>query len=380
MKIGLFSPYLPSVMGGGEKYLFDVAGVFQEEHQVVVGVSALYLERWAIARGFHTYSQRKQLQLVQKQYEQFLGRSLAQVQFEVCPLFSSGSIFSKMQWTAQFGLLFYITDGSFFFSLAKQNILHIQVPLKRAPLSRIERLKLLNWQVVTTNSEFTKTVVESEWKLPVDMVHYPAIEVPLQAPKVSLKEPIILNVGRFFTNLHSKRQDVLITTFRELKHLYPKQTKLWKLVLIGTAEDEEYARQVAKQAQGLPVEILHNVSRKQLVEWYKKASIYWHAAGYDVSQLLHPEKVEHFGISTAEAMSYGCVPVVHKKGGLIEVLGKSLQFGLWTTIDECVAKTKELLLNPKGLISLQKISYDESQKFSYEQFARTAKSWLREKV
>jgi glycosyltransferase involved in cell wall biosynthesis len=336
MKICVYSPYVPEHTGGGEKYLFDVARILSQRHQVQV---AIPLDRVPPDKTkAQTFFNK-----VRRQYEQFLNVSLEQVEFVGSPLGTSASLLTKLWWTLNYDVMYYATDGSLFFSLAGRNILHIQVPLQLTKISLIERLKLANWQVKNTNSEFTKAVIERSWQTNISVVHQPMVE--LELPKNVAKEKIILSVGRFFRQLHSKRQDILVEMFKELRAKYATAAKGWKLVLIGGVEDESFAAEISKLSKGLPIEILHNVSRSDLVTWYAKASIYWHAAGYGIDETEAPEKVEHFGISTVEAMAAGCVPIVLGKGGQKEILGAELREWGWQTPAEGAKKTAQVLKN-----------------------------------
>lgn len=357
MKICLLSPYIPKHFGGGEKYLLDVATVLSQKHQVSVAVP------------FHHQSK---LDPIKKQYEEFLGRSLAPVQFIYSPLVDSHQDFlSKVWWTRKFDALYYATDGSLFFSLAKKNILHIQIPLKLDKSSTWEKLKLANWQVKNTNSQFTKKIIEEYWQTKVDYVHYPMVDTHFpSAPKLK-KEKVILHVGRFFQQLHAKRQDVLIDLFKELLHQQPQLTRGWKLVLVGKVEDEAYAHKIAQLAAHLPIEIHHQVSSQQLHEWYERASIYWHATGFGVDENLHPEKMEHFGISTVEAMAAGCIPVVIDKGGQPEILGSDLAFLLWKDQAEAVDQTlKVMKQSSSSLAQLQLQVQQRATHFNRERFEK----------
>lgn len=329
MKICLYSPYIPKHTGGGEKYMFDVATTLAKKHTVSIAVPQQYAGDSSIV----------------KKYEKFLDRSLDNISFVPSPLGSTASFLKKLFWTHQFEVMYYLTDGSLFVSLAKKNILHIQFPLKLDKSSFIERFKLSKWQIKNTNSEFTKKVIEESWLTKIDLVHHPLVDVTeiVNAVAMVKKEKVILSVGRFFRQLHSKRQDVLIDIFRQLVTKYPQQMKGWKLVFIGAVEDKEYLSQVKRKKRNLPIEFYHDLDRKKLLEWYGKASIYWHAAGFGVDPQKHPQKVEHFGISTAEAMAAGCVPIVHGKGGQLEVMGPELKELLWSTQSECLEKTQQII-------------------------------------
>ena len=360
MKIALYSPYLPKHAGGGEKYLFDCAKILAEEgHEVAITISSndeLSLEEVAVFR---------------KKYEDFLNYSLDKIKFISSPLFTSVSFFKKLLWTAQFDVLYYQTDGSLFFSLAKKNILHLQIPLKLDKSSLIEKLKLANWSIKNTNSEFTKKYIEKFWQTKINYVHQPYVNVEefADSTQVTLKkEKTILSVGRFFCQLHSKRQDILVDFYKSLIELDPQALKGWKLILLGQKEDDVFAKKVEDLAKNLNIEILHEADRVTLLKLYNQASIYWHASGFEINEEEHPEKVEHFGIATLEAMSAKVVPVVINKGGQKEILGEFLQECLWNDKDECLAKTLELIKNDKKREKLAQIALERSLFFSKEKF------------
>ena len=358
MKILLISPYVPKHFGGGEKYLFDVAKILlDKKHQVFLSAN---LSEELTATKFEE---------IQKSYENFLNYSLDGIKFIKTVFNKENNFFKKLLWTRNFDLIYYQTDGSLFFSLAKKNILHIQVPLILDKSSLLDKLKLRNWQIKNTNSYFTKDVIEKSWETKIDYVHQPAIN--LEEFVVGEKEKIILNVGRFFKQLHSKRQDVLIDLFEELNKKFPKETKSWKLVLAGRVEDQEYFNELKQQAKNLNIEFKTDLERKELLKIYSKAGIYWHATGYDVDPNKNPEKVEHFGISTIEAMASGAVPVVINKGGQPEVIGENLKDLLWDSKDEAINKTIALIKKPEERNKLSKKVVERSRNFSKEQFKKT---------
>jgi len=357
LKVLLYSPYVPKHTGGGEKYFFDVALTLAKKHTVVIGIPNL---------------NPRDTQAIKKKYEDFLGYRLDGLELRSCLLGSSASFLSKLFFTQKFDVVYYITDGSLFFSLARRNILHIQVPLQLSKVSLIERLKLAQWQVKNTNSFFTKSVIEESWNTKINVVHQPMIsmdELSLTPTQLVRKEKIILSVGRFFSHLHSKRQDILVQLFQQLQ----KQSSIareWQLVLIGAVEDEEFAQKVSELAQGLPIHILHDVSRTELLSWYKKASIYWHAAGFEVDQTLHPEKVEHFGISTLEAMAACCAPIVINKGGQPEILSQELGGYLWDFPDQCIDLTESLMADPELRQEVQQQANKRARDFDGTRFTQ----------
>jgi glycosyltransferase involved in cell wall biosynthesis len=360
MKIALYSPYVPKHTGGGEKYFFDCATtMLRLGHEVVVGIADEFQEAE-----------------IRQKYQDFLGYSLDGIRFTAAPFHSGTSFWQKLNWTRQFEVIYYVTDGSFFFSAAGKNIAHIQVPFTNVIRTPLQRLKLANWKIKNANSQFTQHVVSTAWQTPIQFVHYPLIESSAIKPNLAKKEKVILNVGRFFRQLHSKRQDVLVDIFAELQRQDPQLLKGWKLVLVGAVEDQSYFDQVKKAAQALPVEFYTNLDRKSLLDWYAQATLYWHATGFEVDATREPSKVEHFGISTVEAMSYGCLPVVLSQGGQREVLGETLAQLGWQTKAECVAISSQLIADSALRHKLADEAVRQAHQFGPTQFTNTLQRML----
>jgi glycosyltransferase involved in cell wall biosynthesis len=61
-----------------------------------------------------------------------------------------------------------------------------------------------------------------------------------------------------------------------------------------------------------------------LKAYYQKSYCYIHVTGWGERIDSHPEKFEHFGITTCEAMSSGCVPFVYDAAGSSEVVNSEL--------------------------------------------------------
>lgn len=353
MKVLFYSPYIPDHFGGGEKHIFDIATTVATKHQVFIAVPYNYLSR------------ENGEKLIRENYEQFLNYSLKNIKF-VASILKDGSVYDKLRETKNYDYLYYATDGSFFISAAKKNNLHIQIPFTNK-LNILNKIKLNTWQIKNTNSEFTKKIVEKSWNTKVDFVHHPLVsldEIKLEKNK----ENIILHVGRFFKHLHSKRQDVIVTMFKNLVDQNKDLLKDWKLILVGKVEDSEYLDQIIELAKGYNIEIKIDINRNDLIKLYQKSKIYWHATGFEVDENIHPEKVEHFGISTIEAMAAGCVPVVINKGGQKEILGSDMTNLLWNNPEECLKTTLEIINSNSQFNGYQELTLNRVKKFSKTQF------------
>lgn len=360
MHICFFSPYFPHHFGGGEKHLLDVALEASRNHTVSI----------AIPSTTHSYAVKTEsadIKKIRTEYEKFYGESLSKIKFVHSPLGTNKNFFTKLFWTSSFDALYYVSDGSLFFSLAKYNYLHIQIPFTHG-LSVIDKVKLLCWHSINTNSAFTKRIIEKNWQVKVGPVIHPMVDI--EHFKKQRKEKIILHVGRFFKQLHSKRQDILVEVFKKLIEENSRALKGWKLYFVGSVEDKNYFEDVHKAAEGYSVEFISDASRAELVTLYERASIYWHATGFGVDEEKNPERVEHFGITTIEAMAAGTVPLVVGKGGQREVLGDLFYDLHWNTQQQCLQKTLQLIQDHGRLDDMQQLVKKQAEKFSKREFSK----------
>lgn len=288
----------------------------------------------------------------------------------------------KIKVSQQYDVIFYLSDGSLPFIKSNQSILHAQVPLqtKITFFNKINNfIKLMSFRKVVCNSKFTSNVIDKYYSKK-SIVLYPPVDVQRFFNSEN-KQKIIISVGRFDNLLNSKKQDVLITAFRNL--FQNKANQSWKLILAGgstqTAERNSYLKHLQFLAQGLPVEFHLNPSFEELKALYSSSSIYWHAAGYGVDQIIHPENTEHFGISVVEAMAAGAVPLVVSKGGLPEIVQENLNGYLWNTPDDLISKTQLLIGNPTISSRLSSQAIKDSNIFSKSSFEASLLGLLTQK-
>ncbi len=328
MKVAIYSPYLDT-LGGGERYMMTIAQILSDGHLVDVLLDS-HLNSFNIDK-------------LKKDLEGRFNLSLLKVNFKKAPLGKNSSFFRRLFFLKDYDLFFYLTDGSIFIPTAKKNILHIQTPLAGQPAKSLwGRVKLIGWNLIIYNSKFTEEAAKKSW--PKDsVVIYPPVDVDSIKPLE--KKKYILSVGRFFGYLHYKKQNVLIDVFKKIH----KEKKLtgWSLHLAGSAAegDNDYIDKLKKNAKGVPINFYPNLSYTELIKLYGQSSIYWHAAGYDESD---PTKMEHFGITTVEAMAGGCVPVVIGKGGQTEIVEHNKSGFLWNDLDGLQSFTLRLI-NEAGL-------------------------------
>ncbi len=348
MKIALYSPYLDTY-GGGEKYMMTIAEVLSEEHDVNVLLDA-HLVSLGSDKISRTLSERFNLKM-------------DKVKFIRAPIGKNSIFFQRLIFLKKYDLLFYLTDGSIFYPSAKKNILHIQSPIKGQPSQSLwGGFKLKGWGLIIYNSNFTRENSQKNWPISSKVI-YPPIDTdqikPLQ------KKKYILSVGRFFGFLKDKKHESLIKAFKDLYK--NKQLAQWSLYLVGSASDGDlpYIQQLQKMAKGLPIKFYPNLDYKNLITLYGESSIYWHAAGYGEKD---PNKMEHFGISTVEAMAGGCIPIVINRGGQPEIIENKENGYLWDQIDQLKQYTIDIIKDGEKRKKISKKAIERSKIFSKNKF------------
>ena len=336
MKIGIYNPYLDS-FGGGERYTLTAASHWSGKHSVDIF--------WDKQDDVHVAAER-------------FGLDLSRVK-TVRNIFAKAFILEKLWQTKMYDFILFVSDGSVPASLAKRNVIHFQVPFERVYLSV---WKQSMYQAIVVNSEFTKSNLDPTLNIPKTVIYPPVV---IREKKAVNKSKIILSVGRFGGLYNTKKYDILINTFRQM---YAKGTiKDWRFILAGSllSSDEGDFSRLKKAAEGIPTEFFPNCTYKKLLALYDASAIYWHAAGY--SEMI-PEHMEHFGITTVEAMNAGCVPVSFNGGGQPEIIDNGINGYLWGTTDNLMSKTSELISNPKLLQGLSSGAVKKSGIFSVKRF------------
>jgi glycosyltransferase involved in cell wall biosynthesis len=347
MKAFIFDPYLDT-LGGGERYALTFAlALVDQGYDVELA-----------------WKNKETLITAQERFGLDLSKIILNPQLhDFCS--SHSSLSERFAQTSQYDLIFWISDGSLPFLFAKNNLVHFQVPFTRisgSPL--INSLKMLFIKKLVYNSEFTRRVVEKYLPASKGFTLYPPIDT--KSFKSSLKKKIILSVARFGSPSHSKRQDILIEAF---KHLQSKAGNFQLILTGGHKGDNTMLDRLKKQSTGLNVIIKPNPDFGELKRLYARSMFFWHAAGFGIDESKEPEKVEHFGITTVEAMSAGCIPVCIAKGGQKEIITE--KSGRLVDSPEAMAyATLSLIENKTAREEMSKSAIIRAETFSQDEFFR----------
>jgi glycosyltransferase involved in cell wall biosynthesis len=338
-KIGIYDPYL-HILGGAERYIGAIAQCLKSGGQVTI-----YDANASILKTMH---EKFGLML-----EGVIGtpwpkkRALREKELKMLDYF------------------FYVTDGSLFFSPATRNFLIIQSPAHIPAKSLLNHLKLRKWQTLIVYSDFmAKLTSKSLGRKPQTLF----VPINPSVEQTKKENSLILSVGRFFTNLHNKKQYEMVEIFKELS----LEIKNLELMLVGSVDpgSEAYVEKVKVAAAGFPIQIVTNISYHELSLLYQKAYIYWHAAGFGEDLRKHPDRAEHFGVVTVEAMSCGTVPVVFAGGGQTEIVTSGKNGFTWQSKEELKDHTKQLLTDKNLYTTLSKAARVASMSYSQAHFCQ----------
>lgn len=395
LKIGIYSPFFGTTIGGGEKYLGVTAEAVRD------GFPGADLE--IMSPG----------QVDVDGYERMLGLDLRGVRIRsnnpgpsrlrrrlasipTLRLYRDLVVSAQaLPETARYDLFISMVYVLPAFSRARRGVILCQFPYERrlsvvgtprfrGPLFDLYarpywalRRRLFGgevdaFQTIICQSNYVRGWVRKLWGRE-SMVINPPIDVPAEEPAWDGKQKIILSVGRFFAGGHSKRHDVMVKAFREMCDAGLKD---WELHLVGSVQTEkpndcEYFVKVVSMTSGYPIRMHVGVPGSEVEELYRRASIYWHAAGYGVDEERHPVELEHFGMTTAEAMGYGVTPVAIARGGQPEVVQDGVNGRLWRTTDELKSRTLELIEDPDQRRRLGEEARRSVARFSRERFKKS---------
>ena len=210
-------------------------------------------------------------------------------------------------------------------------------------------------------SEFTRNWISRRWHRSSEVLYPPVASGGFVTLR---KKNKILSVGRFFAGSHNKNH---LTMIRAFKRLVDTGLTDWEFHLAGSVEPgsihQDYLQNVQTAAKGYPIVVHTDLAFDRLRELFGESKIYWHATGFGTNSDREPEKMEHFGITTVEAMLCGCVPVVINLGGQPEIVTSGVNGFLWNDVDELINWTRILISDPEYRKRLAAATRIAAQKF-----------------
>jgi glycosyltransferase involved in cell wall biosynthesis len=228
------------------------------------------------------------------------------------------------------------------------------------------RRRLASYQQTIAISKFARDWTTRRWGVDSTVV-YPPVETDFREAS---KDNLILSISRF--NLRARKKQLeMMQAFADLN-----ATDLdgWTYASVGglnaTPDNRAYFDAVGRIGAQCGGSVEANLPRPQLVERLRRARIFWHAMGLDEDTDRHPERAEHFGIATVEAMAAGAVPIVINKGGQTELVEHGRTGFLWNTVAELKSYTS-MLAHDRGLWArMSKAARARASDFRGERFVQ----------
>ncbi len=372
MKIAIFSPNLTRNCGGAETYALGLANVLSKQNEIVFfamhphdhkfDINGIY-EKYGsqcfetryvnyLMTGGHEYLKELGYKQLRKKLDKMVGEFDLFINSAYGRLIAPNGIKSIH--------IIHFPDKSY----------KAVFPGKKGEQKRLEYLD--SYDLFLCNSMFTSEWFKKIWGSSAKILNPPITMKQIEDGELQQKENIILAVDRLVPD---KKVDVMIEAFIRLKEEEPND---YRLVIIGNTDSREigYYNFLKKEINGhADIEIKTHVKSQELIQFYKKAKIFWHAKGYKVED-NNPLEMEHFGMTTVEAMTNGAVPIVINKAGQKEIVLHGENGYKWDTMDQLISFTKELIDNSQKMHQMQSKAIKSTEQYLMPEFKNKVDNYI----
>ena len=226
------------------------------------------------------------------------------------------------------------------------------------------------YDYLITNSNYTSFWVKRRWGFNPTFRLYPPVDMYNDKDGMVNKNKIILSVTRFEPG-GSKKQIEMVRAFSALCKREQRVKNEWRLILAGgSSREKPYFNEVIREIDSLHatnIELIPNLTNSELKRLYSEASIFWHACGLGERD---PHLIEHFGMTTVEAMQNYCVPIVFDGGGQKEIVEDGISGFRFKTVEELQSYTLRVINNEELREELARKASERSHCFSLTIFKR----------
>ncbi|HJT21779.1 MAG TPA: glycosyltransferase [Nitrospira sp.] len=382
MKVGIFD-HLSLRLGGGQLVVAHMAAQLSKVYDVELIHSGRGYSKSGLAEAFDVDLTAVTERIVHDAMGSFCPPGLSLAYICRTPRFDRTL-------TEPYDLFIYSGHGVPPFCSAKRGLIYCHFPIESHPMydlpcvdgwnnhgrvNRWARLQGYKWvwnrrmrgyQTVLGNSQFTSGWIERRWKRSSEVLYPPVAVLPVSAAK----ENIIVSLGRFIVT-DQKNHALQLRAFRRFQSTAGQK---WRLCLIGFCtdlpEDRAYLEELRTMSRDMDVTFVLNAPRPTLWSYLAKAKLYWHAMALGDGNTLPPERMEHFGIATVEAMGAGCVPLVPRSGGQLEIVEHGISGFCCGDIDELMKHTERVAGDESLRRQMAQAAAERSASFRPERFNR----------
>jgi glycosyltransferase involved in cell wall biosynthesis len=201
---------------------------------------------------------------------------------------------------------------------------------------------------VFANSKYTKNVIRNITGAKATVLYPPIPRSLFKDDCCSERENIVVSVDRICP-------EKSLTMVPQIAKLTDKKIRF---LIIGLAESKDELSRIQSLigSNGLSdrVNVMTNVPREKVRRILRASKVFF-----------HPAIGEHFGVSIAEGMASGCIPIVHNSGGPKEFVPERFRFN---EVTEAVRKIEKAVLSWSSHDAKQCMQI--AQTFSEENFSR----------
>lgn len=208
---------------------------------------------------------------------------------------------------------------------------------------------------VLTNSSWTSGVIYRIHHIIADIVHPPVdVEYFMRVADNDKREKMVVTISRFTPE---KKLDKIVDVADRLRD--------YLFILIGTTDEYsgriiEAIKRRAREKMVDNIHILTNAPRHEVLRYMRDSMFY-----------LHPEFLEHFGISVVEAIASGLIPIVYRDGGAwYDIVSRVDDILGYISIYEAPKIIRRIESDRELYGKLRARSIEVSKMFSYENFKR----------
>jgi len=361
IKIGIYD-HAFQFAGGGQRYVATIAEFLQDEYDI-------------------TYISNKEIKL--ENYHEWFNIDLSRCKIKIIPI----QFFeSRSRYFIDEGMV--VNEASNPFDIISNESINYDIFINANMLGKVEPFSLFSmfichfpdrdierffkvhkYNFLISNGDYTSSWINKRWGLQPTHKLYPPVDMSNPETSAEVKQKIILSVARV-EMCGSKKQVELIKAFSEMSKLHPAIGTEWTLVLAGgNSKDNYYFDQVKTEAKRTNARIVlkPNVSYLELKDLYRDAAVFWHACGLNESS---PHLVEHFGMTTVEAMQNYCVPIVINGGGQVEIVVDGISGFRFNTLKELQDQTIAIISDPVQMKNVAENAFARSQNFDLAVFQK----------
>jgi glycosyltransferase involved in cell wall biosynthesis len=381
MRIGLYIHDILFRTGGTESYTSNLVYALQ---------SIYNCPKITIISEYYTQENRPNVETLINRLNCCFGTKIENKNLDLVLIKSNRKIifnvfyfYLKMQITS-FGIdIFFNCSLNMYTFNAKKNIIIIHFPpykkiysspAKSFPFYIFARYRDIlfakGYDLYMPNSIYTKKWLNKIWNISdnkVDLLYPPVMPISSIHKHHKQKENSIIICSRIEP---SKEIDILISAFLSSVDL-KKEAHVYILGAV-LDDDIDYVKMIKIMISDFSnhITLIGNPPRNEIEQYYSRCKIFWHVKGYSYNENEDPYALEHFGITSVEAMSAGCVPVVINKGGQKEIVEHGINGFCWNTPEQLINYTIFLLKNPDKYDLMSKAAQKRAEYFSISSFTQ----------